>query len=99
MLNLLIFDIKAWQCYNIKGRKVGVTVLDILIMFVAVLLIILSLLQSGKSDGISSAFTGGSGGLNLFANVKERGPEKVIANATMVLGGLFFLFIILTRIV
>ena len=73
--------------------------LDVLIMFVAVLLIILSLLQSGKSDGISSAFTGGSGGLNLFANVKERGPEKVIANTTMVLGGLFFLFIILTRII
>ncbi|HZJ86128.1 MAG TPA: preprotein translocase subunit SecG [Erysipelotrichaceae bacterium] len=73
--------------------------LDILIMFVAVLLIVLSLLQSGKSDGISSAFTGGSGGLNLFANVKERGPEKMIANATMVLGGVFFLLIIMIRMI
>lgn len=73
--------------------------LDVIIMVVAVLLIILSLLQSGKSDGISSAFTGGSGGLNLFANVKERGPEKVIANSTMVLGVVFFLFIILTRMI
>ena len=73
--------------------------LDILIMIVAILLIILSLLQSGKSDGISSAFTGGSGGLNLFANVKERGPEKVIANSTMVLGVVFFLLIVLVRIV
>ena len=73
--------------------------LDFLIMLVAVLLIILSLLQSGKSDGISSAFTGGSGGLNLFANVKERGPEKVIANATMVLGSIFFILIVLVRIV
>ena len=73
--------------------------LDILIMFVAVLLIVLSLLQSGKSDGISSAFTGGSGGLNLFANVKERGPEKMIANATMVLGGVFFLLIIMLRMI
>ena len=80
-------------------RKVGVNVLDILIMFVAVLLIVLSLLQSGKSDGISSAFTGGSGGLNLFANVKERGPEKMIANATMVLGGVFFLLIIMIRMI
>lgn len=73
--------------------------LDVLIMIVAVLLIILSLLQSGKSDGISSAFTGGAGGLNLFANVKERGPEKVIANTTMVLGGLFFILIVLVRII
>ena len=73
--------------------------LDVLIMIVAVLLIILSLLQSGKSDGISSAFTGGAGGLNLFANVKERGPEKVIANTTMVLGALFFFLIVLVRII
>lgn len=73
--------------------------LDVFIMFTAVLLIILTLLQSGKSDGISSAFSGGSGGLNLFANVKERGPEKIIANATMVLGGLFFLFIVLLRMI
>ena len=50
--------------------------LDILLMVVSVILILLSLLQSGKSDGISGAFTG-SGGLNLFANVKERGPEKI----------------------
>ncbi len=73
--------------------------LDVLIMITAILLIILSLLQSGKSDGISSAFTGGSGGLNLFANVKERGPEKVIANATMVIGALFFILIVLVRII
>jgi len=73
--------------------------LDILIFVVASLIIVLSLLQSGKSDGISSAFTGGGGGLNLFANVKERGPEKMIANATMVLGGVFFVLVILVRMV
>ncbi|NLC34741.1 MAG: preprotein translocase subunit SecG [Erysipelothrix sp.] len=72
--------------------------LDILIMIVAILIIILSLLQSGKSDGISSAFTGGSGGLNLFSNVKERGPEKVIANSTMILGVIFFVLVVLVRI-
>ena len=71
--------------------------LDVLLMVVAVVLILLSLLQSGKSDGISSAFTG-SGGLNLFSNVKERGPEKVIANATLVIGILFFVLVILVRI-
>jgi len=71
--------------------------LDILLMIVAGILILLSLLQSGKSEGISSAFTG-SGGLNLFANVKERGPEKVISTLTMVVGISFFVLVILVRI-
>ncbi len=72
-------------------------VLDILLMVVAAAIILLSLLQGGKSDGISGAFTG-SGGLNLFANVKERGPEKVIANVTLVLGIVFFLLVILIQV-
>ena len=71
--------------------------LDILLMVVSVILILLSLLQSGKSDGISGAFTG-SGGLNLFANVKERGPEKIISNATLVVGILFFVMVIVIRV-
>lgn len=71
--------------------------LDILLMVVSVILILLSLLQSGKSDGISGAFTE-SGGLNLFANVKERGPEKIISNATLVVGILFFVLVIVIRV-
>ena len=71
--------------------------LDIVLMVVSVILILLSLLQSGKSDGISGAFTG-SGGLNLFANVKERGPEKIISNATLVVGILFFVLVIVIRV-
>ena len=71
--------------------------LDVLLMVVSVILILLSLLQSGKSDGISGAFTG-SGGLNLFANVKERGPEKIISNATLVVGILFFVLVIVIRV-
>lgn len=66
-------------------------------MIVSAMLIVLSLLQSGKSDGISGAFTG-NGGLNLFANVKERGSEKVISNLTMVLGVLFFILVIAIRV-
>ena len=71
--------------------------LDILLMIVSAGLIILTLLQSGKSDGISSAFTG-NGGLNLFANVKERGSEKIISNLTLSLGILFFVLVILIRV-
>ena len=58
--------------------------LDIILMIVSALLILLSLLQSGKSEGISSAFSG-SGGLNLFENVKERGSEKTISRIKLIL--------------
>ena len=71
--------------------------LEILLMIASVILIILSLLQSGKSDGLGSAF-GGSDGLNLFANVKERGSEKIISNVTMVTGIIFFALVIIIRI-
>lgn len=71
--------------------------MKVLLLIVAVLLILISLLQSGKSDGLS-AFTG-SGDLGLFQNIKERGPEKVISRITMVLGIIFFIIVIVIRIV
>ena len=70
--------------------------LETLLLIVSVALIILSLMQSGKNDGLSGAFTG-SEGLNLFANVKERGPEKMISNLTMIVGILFFVLVIIMR--
>ncbi len=72
--------------------------LDAILMIVSALMIVLSLLQSGKTDGMSGAFTG-NGGLNLFANVKERGSEKVISNITLVLGIIFFVLVIVIRLV
>ena len=70
--------------------------MKILLLIVAVLLILISLLQGGKSDALS-AFTGSSD-LGLFQNVKERGPEKVISYITMALGILFFVLVIIIRI-
>jgi len=70
--------------------------MKILLLIVAILLILISLLQSGKTDGLS-AFTG-SGDLGLFQNVKERGPEKMISYATLVLGIIFFALVIAIRI-
>ena len=72
--------------------------LDAILIIVSALLIVLSLLQSGKTDGMSGAFTG-NGGLNLFANVKERGSEKVISNLTLVLGIVFFALVVIIRLV
>ena len=73
-------------------------ILDAVLMFVAVLLILLTLLQGGKSEGISGAFTGGSG-LGLFVETKERGPEKFISNLTFVIGSLFFILVVVIRII
>lgn len=70
--------------------------LNILLIIVSAGLIVLSLLQSGKSDAMS-AFTGTSG-LNLFSNVKERGSEKVLTNLTMVFGILFFVLVVVINV-
>lgn len=72
-------------------------ILEIILMLIAVVLIILSLLQSGKSDGLGSAFGAGEG-LSLFANVKERGAEKVLSNLTLIMGIAFFAIVIILRI-
>lgn len=71
--------------------------LRVILIIVSILLILISLLQGGKSDGLS-AFTGSSD-LGLFQNMKERGPEKVISNITMALGIIFFVLVIVIRIV
>lgn len=73
-------------------------IINILLMVDAGLIIILVLLQSGKSDGLSAAFTG-SGDLNLFAVQKERGPEKVISRMTLICGILFYVLMIALQIV
>ena len=53
----------------------------------------------GTSGSKGVAFTGGNGGLNLFSNMKERGPEKVIAMVTLFSIVLFFLLVIIKLIV
>ena len=69
------------------------TFLNVVFLIVSVLLIIVSLLQSGKSDGASGAITGGN--LNVFVDNKERGPEVILSRVTLVLGILFFLLSII----
>ncbi len=72
--------------------------LNICLMIVSGIIIILTLLQSGKSDGLSAAFTG-SGDLNLFAVQKERGPEKVISRMTLIFPIIFFGLVLALQIV
>ena len=63
---------------------------------VSVVIIILCLLQGGKSEGASGAITGG--GLNVFVKTKERGAEKVVSILTLVAAIVFFFVAILIDI-
>ena len=64
------------------------TILNVLLVIISIVLIILCLLQSGKSDGIVNALTGQSS--NLFAQQKERGADLIITRITAGLTIVFF---------
>lgn len=67
---------------------------DVIFLIVALIIIVLSLLQGGKSEGASGAITGG--GLNVFAKTKERGSEKVVTWLTF---GFAVVFLFLALII
>ena len=71
------------------------TVLNGILVAVSIALIILCLLQSGKSDGIVDALTGQSS--NLFAHQKERGAELILTRVTAGLAIAFFIIAIILR--
>ena len=70
--------------------------LDWILLVVAVLIIVLCLLQGGKSEGASGAITGG--GLNVFVKTKERGAEKVVSILTLIGAIIFFVLAIIIKI-
>lgn len=70
--------------------------MDIVLVIISIGLIVLSLLQGGKSDGASGAITGGSK-MNIFARTKERGSEKVVSYLTLGMGILFFIVTLLVK--
>lgn len=61
--------------------------METLIMVISILLIVIVLLQSSKTEG---GFINSSGS-ELFANRKERGSELFITRLTAVLGAAFFI--------
>ena len=69
---------------------------DWILLVVSIIIIVLCLLQGGKSEGASGAITGG--GLNVFVKTKERGAEKVISLLTLGMAIVFFLVTILINI-
>ncbi len=71
------------------------TILNILLVIIAIALIVLCLLQTGKSDGIVNALSGQSS--NLFAQSKERGSELFMTRLTTILAIAFFVVAIMLR--
>lgn len=70
-------------------------ILNILLVLVSIALIIVCLLQSGKTDGIVNALTGQSS--NLFSQQKDRGMDLILSWVTVGLGIAFFVLAILIR--
>ena len=70
---------------------------DWLLMGVGIIIIVLCLLQGGKSEGASGAITGG--GLNVFVKTKERGAEKVVSIMTLIFVVVFFITAIIIEVV
>ena len=69
---------------------------DWVLLATSIIIIVLCLLQGGKSEGASGAITGG--GLNVFVKTKERGAEKVISILTLIIAGIFFILAIIIKI-
>lgn len=63
-----------------------------LLVIVSLALIVVVLLQSGKSAGLSGAISGGAE--QLFGKQKARGMDLVLHRATIVLSVLFFVLTI-----
>lgn len=70
--------------------------LDIIFLIVGLIIIVLSLLQGGKSEGASGAITGG--GMNVFVKTKERGSEKIITILTFIFVILFMFLALLVSV-
>lgn len=64
------------------------TVIKYLVLIIAGVLTILVLWQGGRADGLTSAITG-SKSLELFANTKSRGTDKLLDRLTLIATVLF----------
>ena len=70
---------------------------DWVLLATSIIIIVLCLLQGGKSEGASGAITGG--GLNVFVKTKERGAEKVVSIMTLIFVIVFFVTAIIIEVV
>ena len=75
-------DVQIWEVEQMH------TLFTVLLLIVALALIVVVLLQSGKSSGLSGAISGGAE--QLFGKQKARGMDLVLHRTTIVLSVAFF---------
>lgn len=69
---------------------------EIVLIVISVIIVALVLLQSGKSQGASSAIMGGNK-MNIFTRTKERGVDKIMTIITSVVVVAYFITAILAN--
>lgn len=70
------------------------TLVTTLLVINGIIMITLILLQSGKSEGLSGAISGGAE--QLFGKQKARGMDLVLHRGTVITGTLFFVLAFLS---
>ena len=80
----IIIDVGMFQT---KEVDVLHTLISVLLIIVSLALIVVVLLQSGKSAGLSGAISGGAE--QLFGKQKARGMDLILHRTTIVLAVLF----------
>jgi preprotein translocase subunit SecG len=73
------------------------SVAEIFLIVLSFIMIVVCMLQSGKSGGASAAVMGGSK-MNIFTRTKERGSDKIMTIITAVLTVAFFATAIIANI-
>lgn len=73
--------------FQTKEVDVLHTIFSVLLIIVSLALIVVVLLQSGKSAGLSGAISGGAE--QLFGKQKARGMDLILHRTTIVLAVLF----------
>ncbi len=71
--------------------------MDVVLMIISVLLIVVVLLQSDKSESAGNILVGASS--ELFAERKERGFELFISRFTLILGIVFFVLCLVMSLI
>ena len=69
---------------------------QIVLLVLSFVMIVITLLQSGKSEGASAAVMGGNK-MNIFTRTKERGADKIMTIITTVLTVAFFVTALLAN--
>lgn len=72
-------------------------IVNVVLVVDAVVMIVLILLQSGKSAGLSGAISGGAE--QLFGKQKARGADLILHRGTVITGVLFFVLAFLSAYV